>query len=254
MLRKGMIEQQIEMLGAAMARISGKRSAGDLDGAAAEIRTAGLKITGLDTGILAALTGASLLEHFAVETWFDAGRCAASGALLHELAEITAERGMAERSRSLRAKAVTLLLTGLLHDPALRIPAFEDRLSALIERDSYHELPLPDQRLLASYHESAGRFAAAEDVLFAMRMAAGPAWPPLAMAFYDRMRARTEDELTAGDLSAEEVEAGWAEVCAAEPAHPDHTAIQLAPPDADKPECPLLAHAPTRNPWRTGLA
>lgn len=254
MLLKGMVEQQIEMLGAAMARISGKRSAGDLDGAAAEIRQAGLKITGLDTGILAALTGASLLEHFAVETWFDAGRCAASGALLHELAEITADRGLVERSRSLRAKAVTLILTGLLHDPALRTPIFEDRLQALLERVSYHDLPLPDQRLLTAYHESAGRYAAAEDVLFAMRTAAGPAWAPLAMAFYDRLRARDESELMAGGLSSAELEAGWAEVTAAGEPSAHGGALQLPEPHADNPECPLSAHAPPSNPWRTGLA
>lgn len=106
----------------------------------------------------------------------------------------------------LQAQAIALLCH--LTDADYMLPA-ADRVAGIL-KDALGTLP--PQALLdaAILLERAGRYAAAEDALFAA-MEHTPAAQPPAVAFYDRLALLSESALRAGGLSPEEVAEGRAQ-------------------------------------------
>src|SRR5687768_10274675 len=88
MLRKGLIEIQIELLGKALGKILLLKNEGDFAGAISEIRGACQRVAGWDTMFLVRLTDDSLIEQMNAEVGTDAGRCIVVAKLLEQQADI----------------------------------------------------------------------------------------------------------------------------------------------------------------------
>src|SRR5258708_35463418 len=120
MLRRGYVETQIEALGKALASILLRRNEGDYNGAIAEIRLAGQKMTGMDPTALAALADEALVDLFLFNKQFDAAKCYMAGRLLEEQAVVFALQGKNESAEKSFQKAHVLLMEALTHDRLLK--------------------------------------------------------------------------------------------------------------------------------------
>src|SRR5258708_17051365 len=122
MLRRGYVETQIEALGKALASILLRRNEGDYNGAIAEIRLAGQKMTGMDPTALAALADEALVDLFMFNKQFDAAKCYMAGQLLAENGKAYAGLRRTRMAEVSFRKPRLLFTEALIHEPVLRTP------------------------------------------------------------------------------------------------------------------------------------
>jgi hypothetical protein len=126
--------------------------------------------------------------------------------LLREQGELLATRGDAAGAHRARTLALGLFLEGLLNGDTFVTAELLDKVDGLFDavRES---LSQPDVwRRMVHYLEARGRFAAAEDALFAWRDTGDPAARAEAGAFYERLLALDDGALERGNLPRSEIE------------------------------------------------
>src|SRR5215813_11036643 len=106
MLRKGLIEQQIEALTLVLARIIGLRSRADYEAALREVAQAGRKSGGLDIGRIPTLTDDSALSLVSHGGDADIAYCLRTGLLLKQQGEIQIHQGRESEGRASLRKAL----------------------------------------------------------------------------------------------------------------------------------------------------
>lgn len=142
-----------------------------------------------------------------------AGQLGAVARLLDEVAEVYDLQGDTERADRSRLKALHIYLTVLVEERA-GIDSLADRVAPLLDRLSDYVLPFRVTGLLWRFHEQQGDFARAEDVLFEHIDTTGADGEVVrdGIAFYQRLLAKRDEDLAAGGLPREEVEAGLSEL------------------------------------------
>jgi hypothetical protein len=141
------------------------------------------------------------------------GQLAVIGGFLVEAAEIHDLQDEPARADAARIKALHLYLVilteeRLAHDVAL------DAVFPLLEQLSNYALPFELTVLLWRFYEQLGDYARAENVLFELLEEYGVTETviPHGVAFYERLLARSDFELSSGGLPRDEVEAGLREL------------------------------------------
>ena len=202
----------IEQMAAVLRRVRQLLLRGQYDEALTEVRTAALSI-GVDLGNVLDLTDDALLALVARgEPRLDPERAATIGRLLAVEGEIHEGRGDPRTSYYVRRQALRLLIEGwLAGDAATRRAAGED-IPPLLDALAPYALPDVTVRRLVEYHEMAGEFARAEDALFDLADQGDEGALDLGLAFYARLRSRSDDELERGNLPRAEIEEGEAEL------------------------------------------
>jgi hypothetical protein len=120
MLRKGLIEIQIELLTKALAKILLLKNEGDFAGALSEIRGASQRVAGWDTLFLVRLTDDSLIEQMNSEGRTDAGRCIVVARLMQEQGDIYHLQGQEKAALLFHQKALLLTLEAVVQEAKLR--------------------------------------------------------------------------------------------------------------------------------------
>jgi hypothetical protein len=213
MVRKSIIELQIEALGHVMARILLHKRKGDRKAVETEIHVAAQKLSGMDANSMLLLTDDSLVGLFTPEEGLDAGKSLLAAALLREEAEVLEEDGRPEAAVGARRKALRLYVEALTVEEYLRTREYPKALEALLaEVEEKDGLPVSILGRLFRYHEVMGQYARAEDRLFELQDLGYERWQPDAEAFFRRLHTLSDEKLTAGGLSRGEVEEGLAEV------------------------------------------
>ncbi len=128
MIRKGYLEQQIEGLAVAMARLLGLEAT-DRAGALGEIELAGRDLTGLNPDSLLALSDDSVLTMF---TGGDRTRTAGNS---YVMARLLTERASHDEpnARRARRKALILLAEALTQESSLHTPEILGQLASLMK-------------------------------------------------------------------------------------------------------------------------
>ncbi|HWQ12696.1 MAG TPA: DUF6483 family protein [Roseiflexaceae bacterium] len=141
-------------------------------------------------------------------------RCAFVAALLREAGANCGALGAEDDADAYFLAALRLQLAALERFGAAGMPEFAPEIGRLVAAVGLYRLPLDLYPQLVAHHERAGAFAAAEDALHALLDAAPADRAALALgaAFYERLLARADAELLAGDLSRTEVEEALAEL------------------------------------------
>jgi tetratricopeptide (TPR) repeat protein len=139
---------------------------------------------------------------------------AASG-LMTAIAQLLAEQGemLARQGREKAAHRADTLALGLTLDTLLSGETFVsaellDRIDRLTELTWNSLTDGGVWKRLIGYYEARGRYAQAEDALFAWRATGDLASEPAGLAFFARLSALPDDELTRGNLPRAEVEEG----------------------------------------------
>lgn len=171
---------------------------------------------GLSSDLLARLPESTLVGMLTIGDVPDTGRLLFLAEMLAMEGDLYAAQGDARESRQRYLKSLNLFLTVAgLTDPATPPDQFA-KIEALAGALRPSGLPVETLVELFRYFEAAGRYAKAEDALFDL-IEVGPAPAKaieLGIAFYDRLRPKTDAELAAGNLPRSEVERGLCELTA----------------------------------------
>ena len=132
--------------------------------------------------------------------------------LLKEQGDMQAIQHGAAAGHSSRSLALGLLLEALLNGETFVSAELLEKVERLA-CDTWSSLADGDVWLrLVRYFEARGRYAQAEDALFAWRETGDLAAVQQGLAFYERMLAKKDDELASGNLPRAEVEQGRREI------------------------------------------
>ena len=134
--------------------------------------------------------------------------------LLKEAGDVAAAQDRLTESRSCYLKGLHLLLETLARGDPAEFPEFVPRVDHFLSYLGTGPLPLPTEALLMRHYELTGEFAKAEDRLFAM-LDAEPenrALLDFGLQFYQRLQAKTDTALEAGNLPRAELDAGAADL------------------------------------------
>lgn len=141
-------------------------------------------------------------------------KCMVIAALLKQLGIVCAEKQQTEMSRDCFLKCLQLVLGLKLREEKTELTDYTPTVEELVEFLRPYDLPPRTHGALMVFFEGNGRFALAENALFALIESAPDHSEPAAMgvAFYKRLLTLDDETLVAGDLPRAEVEAGLAEV------------------------------------------
>lgn len=213
MVRKSIVEIQIEALGHVMSRIMLLKQKGDRKAIKTELHVAAQKLSGMDANSMLLLTDDSLVGIFTPDEGLEAGKSLIAAAILAEEAEVLDDDGKAEAAIGARRKSLRLYLEALIADDYLRTREYPETAEALLKKvEEQDGLPASILRRLTRYHEAMGEYARAEDRLFELKETGYARWPKEGAEFFNRLLALTDERLEAGGLSREEVKEGLEEV------------------------------------------
>jgi hypothetical protein len=140
--------------------------------------------------------------------------CLFGAALFREAAGIYDALGGADEAYDCYLRALYLRLAVDTLPSAVELPPFAPGVATLVGAIGLRALPTYAHLALIEHYERSGAFADAEDTLFAMLDATGrnPELVRLGIALFERMLARDDAALAAGDLSRDEVGEALAEL------------------------------------------
>lgn len=134
--------------------------------------------------------------------------------LFKEAGDAAVAQDSREQAKAFYVRGLELLLQDTDVDASFTPPDFFPRVEAFTEALAGEPLPARTTALLMEFYERAGMFARAEDTLFDLLEDMGNNREVLdfGIAFYERLRGKSDPVLMAGDLPRSEVETGLAEV------------------------------------------
>jgi hypothetical protein len=141
-------------------------------------------------------------------------KCMVLAALLKQLGIVSAAQQRLDLSRDCFLKALHLVLGLKLRDEPVELAEYAPVVAELVEALKPYDQPPRTHAALMILHERAGKFAKAEDALFALLQAA-PAHAEaveMGIAFDERLLVLSDETLVEGGLPRGEVEAGLAEI------------------------------------------
>jgi hypothetical protein len=203
----------IEQLGVALARIiflKGKEEYGEAE---ALISRTAQSLLGFDMALLRRLSDEGIIALLRRPDASDVGAYLAAAELLREQGEIDATGRGSDGNRGdagydCDRKALSLYLECYLNAPEIWTDDLAGKVAALLERLRPYALPAAIQRKLFAYYEGQDDYAEAENVIHHLLEDAEPgAWED-GLAFYERLQAKSDEELAHGGLPREEVEEG----------------------------------------------
>ena len=215
MFQRDYILRLVEQLGKTLGAVLTLKKANRFDEAELAIGEAAKNLVGLDIATLLALPVDQIVTLFSPGGSLDAGKCIVVAELLYEHGEIRSLQGEEETAYHARIRALSLLLEVSGHESLERIPDAERylrRIETLTEALSVYP-PVPAvQEKLVFHHERQGEFADAEDVLFELVDAGHEDVIVPGIELYQRLLAKSDDELERGKLPREEVEDGLSQL------------------------------------------
>jgi hypothetical protein len=128
--------------------------------------------------------------------------------LLNEAGDVAAAQGGGESAREYYLKALDLLLATLAREDVSDFPEFVPAVERIVLNLQDAPLPPATLSLLMHHYERTGQFGKAEDMLFVL-LGANPgnaAVIEFGIAFYQRLLAKSDDVLSAGNLPRSEAQ------------------------------------------------
>ena len=214
MVNKDYILRLAERLGRFLARILYLQETNQNEEALIHIDEAFRQSLGLTSGLINSLPEETLLGILSPAGELNVELCFFVAALLKTEGDIFANLEKQDDSYYRRLKALNLFLRLFLHSKSVEELELFPNIDDLVQKLDEFELPLPTNQQLFRYYEKAGRYAKAEDVLFEMLEADVPPRDMITEGadFYQRLLAKSDDELLLGNLSRDELAEGLKQV------------------------------------------
>ncbi len=211
MYQRDYLMRQIEQAARAVAAILKKALGGDPDGALGMFDEAYQPLLGVSSRVVSTLTDEQLISLLTSGSSPDLRRVAVALEVVKVEADVHAQRGdgNAAAIRYRRALRLAGYIAGHSDD------LLDQKLAAdLVERAGDLDITAEQRLALARVLEALGRYADAEDALFEAIDAEPDEAGPIdtGIVFFQRLLAREDGELEAGNLPRDEVKAGLAEL------------------------------------------
>ncbi|MCM3786362.1 DUF6483 family protein [Neobacillus mesonae] len=130
--------------------------------------------------------------------------------ILEEEGRVYMDQGQTDLALVRLMKSLHLYLYSLLHGANKEILKAPERVVSLREEVKEYELPEKTERLMALYHEEAGRYDEAENSWY--RLSRNDQYIEEAVKFYERLLLEQDERLEHGGLPRAEVEEGLREL------------------------------------------
>ncbi|SMF70972.1 hypothetical protein SAMN05661091_0690 [Paenibacillus uliginis N3/975] len=165
----------------------------------------------LNSKLLKSLSAEDIVQLFHSGGVVEADKLQSTARLLEEEADIYLDMDRLEDGNTLLVKALHLYLSASMHGGDRHILDMPRRINELLERVRPHGLPNETERLLFTYTEREGEYAAAEDSLYRLLQREAVDYRE-GRLFYERLLAVDKDELERGRLPITEVQEGLEEL------------------------------------------
>jgi hypothetical protein len=217
MIRRDYFIRMVQELTQALSRVVFLKRAGEFARASQEIERTLAKFWKLTPEQIEAFSLEQWLEQCRQEEGPMGEKLIALADLFREHAELQAAETPAENSPALLSKQRTSAIALGLYLEAVASPEtiisteLLNKIEKLVEQTRRSRLPAEVLKRLLAYYETRGMLDKAEDVLFdCLDKNADAAAPGL--AFYERLRTKSDEELERGGLPRAEVEEGRQEL------------------------------------------
>src|SRR6266487_2655575 len=172
------------------------------------------QIFGMGIGFMRSIPEETLLSMLTSFGTLNTEKCWLLAVLLKAEGDIYQDQESPNESYYSYLKSLDLVLEVLLLDTTLSSTDFVPELEGLLYKLSEYELPKSTKVKLFHYFDQTGKYSRAEDVLFEMLETGDPDEDIYArgIAFYQRLRTKSDAALSTGNFSREEVEEGLAKL------------------------------------------
>lgn len=212
MTQRDYILQLAEEVGRALAQIIYQRQIQDYSAAHDLIDEQFHQLLGMGTDFIHAVPEDTLVSMLTSFGTLDIDKCLLLATLLKVEGDIYEDQADSNSSYYSYLKSLNLFLEALLYEGISRNAGNFPEIGILLNKLDAYELPQRTNELLFRYFEQTGKLAKAEDVLHEILEADEVSDELLenGIAFYRRLRSKSDAELKAANLSREEVEEGTA--------------------------------------------
>ncbi|HZU70342.1 MAG TPA: DUF6483 family protein [Ktedonobacteraceae bacterium] len=214
MTQRDYILRLAEEIGRALAQVLYHKQIKDYAGALNFIDEQYRQTLGMGAGFIHSVPEETLLAMLTSLGTLNTEKCWLLATLLKAEGEIYEEQNNQDESYYCYLKSLNLFLEVLLLDGNISDVDYVPELEGLLYKLHDYELPVKTSLKLLQYYENTGKFAKAEDILFDMLNSSMPDKAILqrGIAFYTRLRKKSDATLSAGNLSRVEVEEGLAKL------------------------------------------
>src|SRR5437588_2842362 len=212
MSQRDYILRLAEEVGRALAQVIYHRQRQDYQGALNFIDEQYKQTLGMGAGFIHSASEETLLAMLTSLGALNTEKCWLLATLLKAEGEIYEEQGNDDESYYCYLKSLNLFLDVLLLDDKISDVDNVPELEGLLYKLHDYELPTKTELKLLQYYENTGRFAKAENLLFEMLNTDTPdkAVIERGIAFYSRLKKKSDMVLSAGNFSRVEAEEGLA--------------------------------------------
>jgi len=208
MSQRDYILRIVEEFGRALAQVVYHRQIKDYAAAHSLIDEQCKQALGMGLGFIHSLPEETVLSLLTSFGTLNTEKCWLLATLLKVEGDIYQDQGNSDESYYSYLKALNLFLEVLLLDTAISGTEFVPEVEGLLHKLSDYELPVNTKLKLFQYFDQTGRYARAADLLFEMLETGNPDRDILArgIAFYQRLKRKSDAALSAGDFSRVEAE------------------------------------------------
>jgi tetratricopeptide (TPR) repeat protein len=207
MIETDYIMRMIGLLATSLARLFFLKRAKEFPQALVEIDSTEKSLLGVDRNLVRSLSPSQIMNLFGSDLSLALPKRYVLGVLLKEEADILFRRGEGEESAASALKSLDLLTDTLLKSGNTLDAAHEKHLLDVVGLLRGHDLPAESQEKLFACYEALGRFDKAENALFEL-LALDARFYETGRLFYQRLLARSDDNLIRGKLPRPEVVEG----------------------------------------------
>ncbi len=207
MIERDYIMRMIQMLVQALVRIVFFKNKKDYPEALNEIQRVSKTLIGVELDVIRRLSDVQIIELLTLVKDFGGPKCYLAGTLLKEEAEILELQGKAVESIDARVKSLSLLTEAAIEKGT---PLDSDHASAVdvvAGKLKSDELPVHIHKKLFRYYELMRKYGKAEDTLLDI-LEKEPSFVEEGILFYERLRKKSDEELSEGNLLKKEIEEG----------------------------------------------
>lgn len=202
-----MVEDMVEMVG----KVFGLKQQKKYAEALWEIDDLLSKNFRLNSKLLNSLSTEDIIDMCRLGSVIEADKLQSIARLLEEEGGIYLDMGQTDEGLTRLMKSLHLYLFADLHGADHSMLKLPERVAELKGQTRSYRLPAKTDKLLFGYEEEQGRYAEAENALYRL-LDQHEITEEEGLAFYQRMMARSDEELEAGGLPRAEVQEGAEEL------------------------------------------
>lgn len=205
----------IEQISIVIGRIFGLQQEDRLEESQEVLNDALANFFGLNTKLADVLEYPDMITFVSGNEGLNEGKCIALAELLKIKAEMYESQGYHANANNLFIKSINLYIEALLIDNDLCSGQNISKIDGIIKKTEAYQIPEESKQLLFQYYELTRRYDKAEDTLYDMLELKQYESNIInsGIAFYQRMMAKSEIELSKGSLPINEVLEGYEELC-----------------------------------------